>query len=262
MIWIKVSYAFIIGLCFGSFANVLIYRLPRNISVVKPRSACPTCSKSLTVADLIPVFSWLFLRGRCRFCQKRISPRYLLVELICGLLFTAMVLHSPTLSAIPLALLAFVLLAVSVIDIDTQEIPDGLIIFGGAVGIAWVGTGYFFPELFPGSPNWVYAFIGIAVGALPLFLLDLLTLLILKKDGFGYGDVKLMAMVGLFLGWQLTLMAFFFAFIIGGIFAAILIARKKAKRGDYLAFGPFLCMGSLLSFWFGDALISSYFGFL
>jgi len=181
--------------------------------------------------------------------------------LLCGLLFAAMVRYSPALSAIPLSLLAFVLLTVAIIDIDTQEIPDGLLIFGGIVGVAWVGLGYVFPGVLPYPLGWADALLGMLAGALPLLLLDRLTLLILKKDGFGYGDVKLMAMVGLFLGWQLTLLAFFFAFIGGGIFAAFLLVRKKAMRGDYLAFGPFLCGGSLLALWFGETLIAFYFYF-
>ncbi|MCL2217085.1 MAG: prepilin peptidase [Defluviitaleaceae bacterium] len=230
------------------------------MSIVKPRSGCPSCGKTLTAPDLIPVFSWLFLRGKCRFCKERISPRYVLVELLCGGLFAAMVFYSPTLSAIPLVLLVFVLVVVSMIDIDTQEIYDVLLIFGVAVGVAWVVAGHFFPAAFPYSPGWVDALIGLVAGALPLFLLDKLTLLILKKDGFGYGDVKLMAMVGIFLGWQLTFMAFFFAFLGGGVFAVVLLARKKVKRGEYLAFGPFLCAGTLLSLWFGEAVLSAYLG--
>ena len=255
-------FAFVIGLIFGSFANVVIYRWPRKLSVVSPPSACPKCEKRLGVLDLIPIVSWLALRGRCRFCRERISLRYPAVELACGLLFASMVLYSPTLSAIPLSALAFVLLCVTMIDWDTQTIPDGLLIFGAIAGVIWIICGHFAADLFPFAPDWRDVLLGAMAGALPLFLLDRLTLLFLKKDGFGYGDVKLMAMVGLFLGWQMTLMALGFAVVFGAAFAIYLLASGKAKRGTYMAFGPFLCAGALAALWLGEPLLSAYFGLL
>ena len=246
------------GLIFGSFANVVIYRLPKKISIIKPPSACQSCGKRLGFSDLVPVFSWIFLRGRCRFCTAKISPRYPLVELICGFLFVSMAYHSPTLSAIPLFCLAFVLLTVSFIDWDTREIPDGLLIFGGAVGVLWVLGGRFFPALLPYSPSWQDALLGALVGGVPIFLIDKMTLFIVKKDGFGYGDVKLMIMTGVFLGWQANLMALVLAVLSGAAYAVYLLATGKAKRGAYIAFGPFLCGGAVASLLFGNAIISAY----
>jgi len=249
-------FTFLIGLAFGSFANVIIYRLPLNKSIIKPPSACVSCNRQLTIIDLIPVLSWLVLRARCRTCKAKISVRYPLVELICGLLFVFMAIYSPSLSAIPLCALAFVLLTVSFIDLETQEIPDGFMIFGAAWGIAWVTLGSFFPILFPHSQTWLNALLGAVAGVAPLFIIDRLTIFIAGKDGFGYGDYKLMAVVRLFLGWQITLGAFFFAFIGGGVFAAFLLVTDRAKRGEYIAFGPFLCMGALAALWFGERLFS------
>ena len=249
VIWIVCG--FLLGLIIGSFANVVIYRLPRGRSVVWPSSACFHCARRLAAWELVPVFSWLVLRGRCRSCGEPISGRYIFVELLCGVLFAAMVLHTPTLSAVPLMSFAFVLLTVSFIDWDTQEIPDGLLLVGGVAGLVWVAVGWLSPHLRPYSPCWRDALLGVLAGALPLLIVDRLVIILLKKDGFGYGDVKLMAMVGLFLGWQLTLMAFFFAFVSGGAYATYLICTKRAQRGDYLAFGPFLCFGSVVSLWFG-----------
>lgn len=250
LFWI--IFTFVVGLLFGSFANVVIYRLPQKKSIANPPSACLACSVRLTVIDLVPILSWLFLRARCRKCKAKISGRYPIVELMCGLLFASMVYYTPTLSAIPLCILAFLLLVISFIDWDTQEISDGLLIIGAVVGVAWVALGHFLPGLFPYSPTWINALLGIVAGAAPLLIIDRICLLVLKKDGFGYGDVKLMAMVGIFMGWQITLGAFFFGVIAGGVIGAILMATGKAKRGAYLAFGPFLCIGVLIALWFGE----------
>ena len=254
-------YVLIFGLCFGSFANVVIYRLPRKLSIIMPPSHCPACNKRLAARDLFPVISWMALRGRCRFCGVCISLRYPTVEAVCAGLFFAMARFAGmSLSTLPLCLLAFVLLCVSFIDWDTQEIPDGLLIFGFLVGLAWLGAAWFSPALFPFAPLWHDALLGLLAGALPLFLLDQLTLLLVKKDGFGFGDVKLMAVLGLFLGWQMTFAAFFFAFVAGGTYGAFLLITRRAEQGTYIAFGPFLCAGSLLALWFGKPFIKLLIG--
>jgi len=257
-----IIFAGLFGLCFGSFANVVIYRVPKGVSIVKPSSFCPSCDKRLRAYELVPVFSWIFLRAKCRVCKAGISYRYPIVEILCGLLFAAMAWFSPTLSVVPLSVFAFVLLAISFIDADTQEIPDGLVIIGAVAGLVFVAGGQFFPVQFSVAPSWYDALLGVIAGAAPLLIIDRLTLLILKKDGFGYGDVKLMAMVGLFIGWRLMLPAFLFAFFAGAVFAVYLMATGKAKRGAYMAFGPFLCVGTLLAFWFGAAVLDWYFAFL
>ena len=134
-------FVFLIGLCFGSFANVVIYRIPKKISIINPPSHCPSCNKRLATIDLIPLFSWLFLLAKCRTCKNKISPRYPFVELLCGLLFVATIHFSGIteagaayLATLPLLVLMFVLLAITFIDIDIQEIPDGLVITGAIAG--------------------------------------------------------------------------------------------------------------------------------
>ncbi|MCL2456166.1 MAG: prepilin peptidase [Defluviitaleaceae bacterium] len=255
-------FSFVMGLCFGSFANVVIYRVPKKISIWKPPSSCPSCERKLTVIDLFPVLSWIFLRGKCRTCKNKISARYPLVEFLCGLLFVSAVYFSATFSAAPLAIFFFALLTITFIDADTQIIPDGLVILGAVAGIFFVAGGHFFPEIFPHAQSWQNALLGILAGAAPLMIFDALTLLILKKDGFGYGDVKLMAMAGIFLGWKLIFMAFFAAFMTGAIFAVYLLVSGKAKRGAYMAFGPFLVLGILAAFWFGETVLEFYFVWL
>jgi len=255
-------FAFVIGLLFGSFANVVIYRLPQKISIIKPPSTCFACQKQLIAIDLIPVFSWIFLKSKCRFCKTKISVRYPMVELICGLLFTSIVYYSPTLSAIPLSIMAFIMLVVSFIDWDTQEIYDILLVMGAISGVIWVVSGHFFPRLFPGAPIWYNALLGIVAGATPLLALDRISLLVWKKDGFGYGDMKLMAMIGVFLGWQLTLLAFFIAVLVSFPLAIYYIIKQRLSDNNnfdgYFSFGPFLCTGAIMAFGFGELIFNVY----
>ena len=251
LLWI--IFGFTAGLCFGSFANVIIYRLPRKTSIISPPSACTTCNHRLAFYDMFPVVSWILLRGHCRHCRSKISSRYPLTELACGLLFAGMVYFTPSLSAVFLSLFSFILLAVSVIDWETQEIPDGLLVTAALVGAGWIAAGHF-SDLFPYAPVFIDAVLGIIASGLPLFVIDRLVLLLAKKDGFGYGDVKLMAVCGLFLGWQLVLVAFIIAFISGGMYATFLLITSRAKSGEYIAFGPFLCAGVIGALWFGRAL--------
>jgi prepilin signal peptidase PulO-like enzyme (type II secretory pathway) len=179
---------------------------------------------------------------------------------------------------------------VSFIDWDTKEIPDSLLIIGAVAGVMWVVSGHFLPEIFPLAPAWNNALFGIFAGALPLLIIDRITLLVYKKDGFGYGDVKLMAVAGIFLGWQLTLLALLFAVMASFPFAIYFLVKQKlyyareessssrATGGcceretscdkqkkfpirsisqnenfdGYMAFGPFLCIGAVAALWFGE----------
>jgi len=168
-----------------------------------------------------------------------------------------MVLFTPSLSAIPLSLFAFALLVVALIDWDTREIPDSLLIFIALIGLSWVALGHF-SNLLPLSPDFINAGLGILAGGMPLLVIDRLMLIFYKKDGFGYGDVKLMAVSGIYLGWRLVIVAFICAFLAGGMYAAFLLITGRAKRGEYIAFGPFLCTGVITALWFGQALWNLY----
>ncbi|MCL1995705.1 MAG: prepilin peptidase [Defluviitaleaceae bacterium] len=243
------------GIIFGSFANVIIHRIPLGISIISPPSHCPDCGRGLSPWELVPVISYILLRGKCR-CGAKISLRYPLVELACGLLWLAVAIAFPFWDAVPLALLAFALLCVAIIDAKTMLIPDGLNIFIALLGILWVVSALWLPTT---PPDWQASLFGLLAGGLPLLIVDRLTIIIAGKDGFGYGDVKLMAACGLLLGWQLVLVAFFFAFTTGAIFALWLIVTGRAKRGAYMPFGPFLCGGVMGGLFFGDIFISFLF---
>ena len=224
---------FLLGAALFSFMNVVAWRLPRNMDPLKGRSICPRCGRTLDAPDLVPVFSWLFLRGRCRHCGAHIPARYLLVEVLGGVLALAV---------------CGILLSIALIDAETQTIPDRLNFALAVCGVA--GTAL--------SPaGWRGHIIGAVCVSVPMFLLCL------AIDGaFGGGDIKLMAAAGLFLGWQNTLLAMFFGILGGGVYGMYLLAAKKADKKDHFAFGPFLCAGIVLAMLFGEPVVGWYCQFL
>jgi len=258
---------FAIGAVIGSFLNVLIYRLPRGLDFVKGFSFCPKCEHRLYPKDLVPIFSYLFLGRKCRYCKEPIPPRYMIVELLAGLLAmlswtaffppSAFLVHTLAPGATMAvfagnALIYFAalacLLAIAYIDHDTMEIPDSLSIAIAVCGVLAIFIG---PDI--GLKSHL---IGIAVAAGPLFVIALFI-----EGAFGFGDVKLMAAAGLFLGWQHCLVALFIGVVIGGIYGIILLATKKKSRKDHFAFGPSLCIGIGAAMFFGGNIISWYSGF-
>ena len=235
-----IVFAALFGLCAGSFGNVLIYRVPRDESFVQPSSYCPACGETLKPWHLIPVFSWIFLRGKCAFCKGRVSPRYMAVELLTAVLFAAMAWRFPQDVIFYCALMTF-LVPIAFIDFETQEIPVFLLVGGGVSGLAMIVWRSL--ELVEIQPL-IDGALGAALGFGALFVIDLLCRLIAKKPGFGYGDMALMGVCGLFMSVWDVAAAYFLAVVMGGIWAAVLIARKK--RGTYFAFGPYLCVGVIL----------------
>ncbi len=239
-------FALVLGLVIGSFLNVCICRMPVGQSVVAGRSYCPQCGHCLRPVDLVPVLSYLLLRGKCRDCKEKISVQYPLVELLSGGLF---VLSFARFSLHPMTLvmwaLVCVLIVASGIDIRTFEIPDGASIAILMIGIAC----FFLPGLL-----WWERLLGALCGAGPLLLIVLLS----HGNGIGMGDVKLMAAAGLVLGWRLSLFALFAGVVIGGVIgAALMIARRKGRK-DSIPFVPALSAGILCAALFGDALIGWY----
>jgi leader peptidase (prepilin peptidase)/N-methyltransferase len=240
-------FAFVLGLCIGSFLNVCIYRIPLGISVARGRSICPNCSRTLKPYDMVPVLSYIILGGKCRFCSARISPRYPFVELLGGVCFLAPALiygFSP-LAPLYMAFLA-VLIPVAFIDAEHGIIPDRFHFMILALAIA----GFF---LQPGI-TWLERLIGCFAVSLPMLIIALAT------GGFGGGDIKLMAASGLLLGWQLTLLAFFIGAITSALYALIALRRKVPDEDGKrrMPFGPFLALGLALSALFGSAVIGWY----
>lgn len=258
-------FVFLLGLIIGSFINVCIYRIPLGKSIVAPPSACTSCGKRLTAPDLIPVLSYVFLRGRCRHCGAPISSRYPLIELLTAVVFTALFLEFGfTIHFIAFIFLMTILIAVFFIDIDHRIIPDGLVIAGIIGGVALLVYNIFKPmtEIF-GDDKWWTPVVGFFSGSGFLLLVALLGLLIYKTDdAMGMGDVKLMAPIGLFLGWKLCLAALFISVLLAGFTSLSLILFGIKKKKDTIPFGPFIVTGTFVTIMWGWDILNWYTGLL
>lgn len=239
-------FVFVFGCCIGSFLNVLVYRVPNHISFVKGRSFCPNCHAPIKNRDLIPILSFLFLRGKCRGCGQRISPRYPLVEAFAGLLAALCFWRFDfTIQALVAFAFCAILLTVALIDHDTMTIPNGLII---ALMVPALCCVFLFP-----SVGLLARVIGFFAVSLPMLLLNLLI-----PDCFGGGDIKLMAVCGFALGWQNTLVAAFLAVLLCGVVSVYLLAIKRVGKGCHIAFGPYLTVGLATAFLYGEPLLRAY----
>ena len=243
---------FFFGLIFGSFLNVVIYRVPRGQSIVKPRSACPNCGTLIRSYDNIPVLSWIILRGRCRDCSHPISARYAVVELLCGFLFVSAYFYAAPLdnplavwTMIKLCVLFFLLLGLIFIDFEHHLLPDALTFPGILAGLIFslkvpVGgmplfiTGKLLTLRWPlPAISVVDSLTGAAIGALFIYAVGEFYFRLRHIEGMGLGDVKLMAMVGAFLGPKMTLFTIFAGALLGTIFgvsATLLVWRKRIFR--------------------------------
>ncbi len=293
---------FVLGLAFGSFLNVCIYRLPLGVSVVTPRSACPKCKQGIALYDNMPVLSWLILRGRCRHCKARISPRYLLIELLTGLLFLACYWYfGLTISMLKYSAFAFLVLGLIFTDAETKLLPDKLTLTGLALGIIFslfVPVNDLISQFLPGMVNLPFSadisgrvvslldsVLGAVVGASFIYGAGAIYLRWRGTEGMGFGDVKLMAMVGAFLGVKLTILTIFTASLAGSVFglATVLIvwlkrthrfakrfadaadARRRAwqsaqivYRNYQMPFGVFLGSMALVALFAGDRFLHWY----
>ncbi|AEG15545.1 Prepilin peptidase [Desulfofundulus kuznetsovii DSM 6115] len=239
-------FSFLLGLCIGSFLNVCIYRLPRGMSLLAPPSHCPACGARLGPLDLIPVVSYLFLRGRCRHCSGTISPRYPLVELLTGAGFLLIAReHGPHVHTAGLLVLFSVLVAASFIDLDHRIIPDRLTLFALAAGIPLAAL--------QGAEALKDGLIGSVLGGGILLIVALFS-----RGGMGGGDVKLAFAIGWYLGWQETLVALFLAFLLGAVVGVLWALRTGRTLKTAIPFGPFLSSGAMLAALTGDKLISWY----
>ncbi|MCW2994369.1 MAG: prepilin peptidase [Conexibacter sp.] len=240
--------AALFGLLIGSFLNVVAWRLPRGESLVKPRSKCPGCGEQLRAYDNIPLFSWLLLRGRCRGCGEKISARYPVVEAVtAGLYVLVVALKWGDVLQVTLGLvLVTFLVPIAVIDLDLKIIPDKLTAPAAVLAIA-LGAVL--------EPSYLPEQLAAGAGALIFFLLPSL----IHKKGMGMGDVKLVAVLGLYLG-RAVAPAIFIALIVGVVAGAAIIAMKGMSEGrrTQVPFGPFLAIGALIAFFVGDDLVSSY----
>ncbi|MGH7531397.1 MAG: prepilin peptidase [Gemmatimonadales bacterium] len=246
-----VATAVVLGLCIGSFLNVCILRLPHDQSLMRPRSTCPHCKQPIAWRDNIPVFSWLWLRGRCRWCHAPIALQYPLIEALVGVLFGAAVLaYGLTLQAVSAALFGTVLLGIAVTDARHYLIPDEFTLGGLVIGMLLALGG--------GVSGFLEALLGAAVGFALLWLVGFAGAWVFKEEAMGGGDIKMMAMVGSFVGWRGVLLTVFAGAALGSLIFIPLSLKKKRL----VPFGVFLAVGAAVAFVFGDAIITWYGHFL
>lgn len=270
-LWILNVFLFAFGAALGSFLNVVIYRLPRAESFVHPPSHCFSCGARLGVVDLFPVLSYLFLRGRCRHCGARFSPRYALVEAACGLLAIAVVAaHGFSLLALALFVVCLCLVAILFIDLDHMIIPDEFVAIIAVLGLAtdaWrlaVGQGRlleFADPMTVGTPDVMRvvllpsSLVGLLVGAGLLYFLGWVFEKIMGKPSMGGGDVKLAGAMGTWLGPGVLFLSYFLiAVIAGALIGVVAMALRARGRRDYIPFGPMLAASGIAVLLWGDTI--------
>jgi len=257
-------YSFIIGLCIGSFINVVVYRFPNNLSIIRPRSFCPKCKTKLTWRENIPLISWLIQRGRCKNCDTSISIRYPLVELTTAILFVVFINSSPSFYSSNFNLFFNIffswiflslLICITLIDIESFWIPQGLINFGFLSG----SLGLIFISLFNYKFIDFYLLVrGLSSSAMSFFIFECLRYLakyIFKKDAIGRGDSKLVAMLALWLGPIGTLFAVGISYIFAAIYCLIGLSLNLVRFRQIIPFAPFLSLGGLLIWLIGNEVV-------
>lgn len=240
----------LLGLCLGSFANVVIYRLPNNESVVKPRSRCSNCKKMIAWYDNIPVLSWVLLGGKCRNCKTKISARYPFVEILMGLVFSAVYFRfGLTWTCLEYLVLSFGLVTVSFIDLDHRIIPDEFSLSGIVLGLLGAALS---PER-----SFSDALVGMILGGGFLWAVAYMYLVLRKQDGLGGGDIKLLAWIGAYLGWVSVPFIILVSSILGTIFGLVLIVRGGSLKSS-LPFGPFIVAAAYVYLFAGSDLARWY----
>jgi leader peptidase (prepilin peptidase) / N-methyltransferase len=262
---LALSLAGIGGLIFGSFLNVVVYRVPRKESIVRPASRCPSCGHELSVADNIPVLSWVLLRGRCRYCRAPISIRYPAAELLTAAIWMLAVVRREHLAppgtppdGVGWQLLGFlpflwVLVALSLIDLEHKILPNRIVYPSVLAAIPLLAIT---AALGPGLEPWIRALLGGLAGAGGFLIVALIS-----PAGMGMGDVKLAGLIGLFvgyLGWGRLLVAFFASFAAGALVGIMLMIVRRAGRKTQIPFGPFMALGAIISTLAGENLLDLY----
>lgn len=242
-----------VGLVIGSFLNVCIYRLPRGQSVVWPASRCPSCHRALVWYENIPVLSYLALRGACRTCHARISPVYPLVELLTAVVFLATLVQVGVglLLAVRLVF-ACAMIVLAFIDLRHRILPNAITVPGIVAGLVASAVV---------PPGWLASLIGILAGGGILLLIAWIYERVRHQEGLGMGDVKMLAMIGAFLGWKLMLLTLVLSSLLGSVVGLLVILAAKGDMKHALPFGTFLAAGALVASLTGDAIITWYLGF-
>jgi leader peptidase (prepilin peptidase)/N-methyltransferase len=244
-------FVFFVGCCFGSFFNVLIHRLPVGKSIVHPGSHCPQCNHPIAFYDNIPLLSYLILMGKCRHCGASISLRYPLVEMLTGSLVLLLFLrYGWNTQFLFESVLVSLLILITFIDLDTYLIPDVLSLPGMVAGFAF--------SFFSTRLSWADSLLGIILGGGFFFLIAIGYQYLRHKDGLGGGDIKLLAMIGAFLGWPGVVFTVLAASLVGTGVGGVMMWRRREGLGAMLPFGPFLAFGAILYLFWGEEFYRWY----
>ncbi|MCX5716152.1 MAG: prepilin peptidase [Candidatus Omnitrophica bacterium] len=247
---IKLSF-FILGSIIGSFLNVCIYRMPRSESLVKPRSRCVHCQKAIKWYENIPLISYIVLSGKCSACKKPISPRYFIVEFLTAALFVLFYIKfGLTFDLLFFLIMLCGLIVATFIDFEHQLIPDTVSFGGLALGLA--------VNAFKGRAIFLNSLSGAVIGGLSIYVIGVIGKFIFKKEAMGFGDVKFLAMIGSFLGWEKTLLVFFLAPFFGAPVGLFLKLRHKAETIPY---GPYLSLATVVVILWGEKILIKLFYF-
>ena len=239
----------------GSFLNVVIFRLPKGESISFPPSHCSECKTRLKPLDLIPIFSYLFLRGKCRTCNTEISTQYPMIEALTG--FTFLFTYAQfglTIELIKYLFIFSIFIAIFVIDYRHYIIPDSLNLLIFLTALIFYGIGFAQGE--QGAADFLFKIYGLILGGGFFFLIAVVT------GAMGGGDIKMMAALGFLFGLSQTLLLTFLSFVLGGILSGLLLAFKIKKRKDHIPFGPFICIGGIITIFWGEELIRWYMNIL
>ena len=249
------------GMIIGSFLNVCIYRIPAGLSIVKPRSRCGNCGKVLTAIDMIPLFSWIFLRGKCRNCQSNISFRYPFVELIEGLLFLSIYIKfGISYDTLVLWIFVSLLTVIFFIDYDHKIIPNSIVIFGLIVGIIPVIMSRINLYSFYPVTSWLTPVLAVFIPVGVMILIAILSFVIARRSGIGMGDIKVFAPIGLFLGWKFALVVIWLSFVLGGFFGIYWLIGLKKDKMETIPFAPFIVVSCLIAIFYGKELLAIVIG--
>ena len=251
-------YIFIIGIIFGSFFNVCIYRIPEKQSISNPPSHCPNCNTRLKPRDLVPIFSYLLSGRKCRYCKEKISSRYAIVELLTGILF--LIVFNKfylDISTVYYLVLTSILIIITFIDIDHYIIPDGLLIIGSIFAIVF--------NLIFKTITIKESLLGAIICGGGVLAIVYLIEFIVKKEVMGGGDIKLFAMIGLFLGIKNSLLSALISVYVGAIFGITMIIYSKIKKSEFnsmIPYGPFISIATFVVMLYGDNIINWYMNFI
>lgn len=241
------AFIFIFGLLIGSFLNVCIYRIPKEESIVFPPSHCSNCNNKIKFYDLIPIVSYILLRGKCRHCGTKIAIRYPIVELGTGIVVLMLYLKFGLgFEWIKYSILTYWVIVIGLIDLDTTDIYFKTTVTGIILGIVFIILGFYFGY---GIKEYL---LGGAIGG------GLIAIIVLLTGGMGWGDVEVFLLGGLFIGFKLTIIALLLSFVLGGTIGILLILFKKKTRKDTIPFAPFISLAVIITVLFGDKILQFY----